>query len=72
MPKEYTVCAAGVCDLSTLTIPVVLAEMNGSTFQCVSIDYDTNTVHLGGETELIVIPLPSNIDSELMILLLPT
>ena len=60
VPKEYAVCGARNCDLSTLIIPVVLSEMNGSTFQCVSIDYyQSNTVHLGGVVELTVYVVPS-------------
>ena len=40
------------CNLATLTIPVVLAEMDGYTFQCFGINYQTNTVLEGIVTEL--------------------
>ena len=53
-------CSEVSCDLSSLTIPVVQSEMDGYTFQCVGIDYNTNTHHLGRQTELSVITLPQD------------
>ena len=49
-----------ICGLDTLTIPVVQSEMDDYIFQCVGIDYNTNTHHLGRQTELSVITLPQN------------
>ena len=51
LPREYEVCCSR-CNLAILTIPVVLAEMDGYTFQCFGIHYQTNTVHEGTVTEL--------------------
>ena len=62
LPKEYKVCQLK-CNLATLTIPVVLAEMDGYTFQCFGINYQTSTVHEGRVTELNVI---SNITGEFL------
>ena len=58
VPMEYTVCGSGNCDLSTLTIPVPLSEMDGTTFQCVSIDYHTNTILLDTKVQLVVTTIP--------------
>lgn len=56
VPKEYIVCAdSDSCDLNYLIIPIILSEMDGYIFQCVSIDYHNNTVHLRRRTELIVV-----------------
>ena len=57
IPREFRVCGE-TCDLITLTIPVLQGEMNGTVFQCVSIDYATNMTFLGGITELYVSPTP--------------
>ena len=66
-PNEFEVChertegnIKGNCDLSSLRIQVVQSEMDGYTFQCVGIDYNTNTHHLGTQTELSVITLTSS------------
>ena len=40
------------CNLAILTIQVVLTEMDGYTFQCFGINYQTNTVHEETVTEL--------------------
>ena len=66
LPQEFTVCQSR-CNLATLTIPVVLAEMDGYTFQCFGINYQTNTVHEGIVTELEVTVLSGNF-SELLLL----
>ena len=64
VPNELLVCSSksieSNCDLSTLEIPVVQSEMDGYTFQCVGIDYNTNTHHLGRQTELSVTTLPQD------------
>ena len=62
LPREYEVCHSK-CNLAILTIPVVLAEMDGYTFQCFGINYQTNTVHEGTVTELNVI---SNVTGEFL------
>ena len=59
VPNEFVVCSE-ICALDTLRIPVVQSEMDGYTFQCVGIHYNTNTHHLGRQTELSVITLPQN------------
>ena len=59
VPNEFVVCSES-CDLNTLRIPVVQSEMDGYTFQCVGIDYNTNTHHLGTQTELSVTTLPQD------------
>ena len=64
MPREYKVCKSR-CNLATLTIPVVLAEMDGYTFQCFGIHYQTNTVHEGIVTELNVTVLSGVFSGEL-------
>ena len=46
VPNEFVVCSLFRCDLTTLTIPVVQSEMNGYTFQCVSVDHYNNTQQL--------------------------
>ena len=51
LPNEYEVCQSR-CDLATLNIPVVLAEMDGYRLQCFGINYQTSTVHEGTVTEL--------------------
>ena len=56
VPNEFVVCSES-CDLNSLIITVVQSEMDGYTFQCVGIDYNTNTHHLGRQTELSVITL---------------
>ena len=61
LPKVYGVCRWR-CDLATLTIPVVLAEMDGYTFQCFGINYQTNSVFEGRMTELNVTVLSANIN----------
>ena len=58
-PREYKVCQSK-CNLATLTIPVVLAEMDGHSFQCFGINYQTNTVHAGIVIELEVTVLGGN------------
>ena len=59
VPVEFTLCSTKrSCEPHVLTIPVAQIEMNGSTFQCVGIDYHNNTQYLGGMTVLEVIPLP--------------
>ena len=60
VPNEFTGCSEANCDPKNLVIPVVQSEMDGYTFQCVSINYNTNTHHLGRQTELSVIPLPQD------------
>ena len=60
VPNEFVVCSEVSCDLSSLTIPVVQSEMDGYTFQCVGIDYNTNTHHLGRQTVLSVTTLTSS------------
>ena len=56
VPDEYRVCDVTRCDPIRFTIPVVLEEMDGNTFQCFSINYQTNEVHLGTKTVLRVLP----------------
>ena len=63
VPRDYVVCSE-VCDLHTLTIPVAQREMDGYSFQCVGIDYATNTVSLGDETVLNVITSPQGLNSK--------
>ena len=58
VPSGFSVCDEISCDLASLVIPVLQREMNGSTIQCVGIDYHNNTQYLGGVTVLEVIPLP--------------
>ena len=60
VPNEFVVCSEIGCDLSSLTIPVVQSEMDGYTFQCVDIDYNTNTYNLGRQTELSVITITTS------------
>ena len=60
VPNEFVVCSEISCDLRTLLIPVVQSEMDGYTFQCVGIDYNTNTHHLGTQTELSVTTLTNS------------
>ena len=55
VPPDYEVCSSEDC----LMILTVTNEMNGSTFQCVTIDYHSNTEYLGVVTELTVIALPN-------------
>ena len=67
VPNEFEVCSKGSegnggsneghCNLHSLRIPVVHSEMDGYTFQCVGIDYNTDTHHLGTQTVLSVITL---------------
>ena len=59
VPDEYRVCDVTRCNPISFTIPVVLEEMNGNTFQCFSIDYQNNAVHLGRQTILTVLPYES-------------
>ena len=66
LPREYKVCQSE-CNLATLTISVVLAEMNGYTFQCFGINYQTNTVHEGIVTELEVTVLSGGFTGELFL-----
>ena len=68
VPRDYVVCSE-VCDLHTLTIPVAQREMDGYSFQCVGIDYATNTVSLGDETVLNVTTLPQGLNSKHSLLL---
>ena len=56
VPDEYRVCDVRVCDPISFIIPVVLEEMDGNTFQCFGINYQTNRVHLGTKTVLRVLP----------------
>ena len=58
MPGDFIVCDEIVCDLNTLTIPVVKVETDGYTFQCVHIDHRNNILYLGDITELEVDSLP--------------
>ena len=60
VPKEFVVCSETNCNLYDLRIPAVQSEMDGYTFQCVGIDYNTNTHHLGRQTELSVTTLTSS------------
>ena len=60
LPNEYTVCDSRSCDPNTLSIPVVLLEMDGYTFQCGRIHYHSSAVWLGDVTELRVTTLPQN------------
>ena len=55
VPPDYEVCSSEDC----LIILTVTNEINGSTFQCVAIDYHSNTEYLGVVTELTVIALPN-------------
>ena len=59
VPDEYRVCDVTVCDPTHLIIPVVLEEMDGNTFQCFSINYQNNAVHMGRQTMLTVLPYES-------------
>ena len=61
IPDEFILCKEETCNLNDLTISVVQSEMDGYTFQCVSIDYNTNTHHLGTLTELSVTTLSSSL-----------
>ena len=63
LPQKITVCQSK-CNLATLTIPVVLSEMDGYRFQCFGINYQTNTVHEGTVTELEVTALRGSNFSE--------
>ena len=58
VPVDFSVCSSESCDLNSLAIPVPKSEMNGTTIQCVGIDYHNNTLYLGGVTVLEVFPLP--------------
>ena len=60
VPNEFVVCSEISCNPNSLRIPVAQNEMDGYTFQCVGIDYNTNTHHLGRQTELSVITLTSS------------
>ena len=60
VPIQFVVCSEISCNLRSLRIPVVQSEMDGYTFQCVGIDYNTNTLHLGRQTELSVTTLPQD------------
>ena len=60
IPDEYILCKVEACDLNDITVSVVQNGMDGYTFQCVSIDYNTNTHHLGRQIELSVITLTSS------------
>ena len=60
VPDEYIVCDVTLCNpKSSFAIPVVLEEMDGNTFQCFSIDYQNNAVHLGRQTILTVLSYES-------------
>ena len=59
VPDEYRVCDITRCDPLHLTIPVVLEEMDGNTFQCFGINYQNNTVLLGRQTMFTVLPYES-------------
>ena len=59
VPDVYRVCDVTRCDSTSFIIPVVLEEMDGNTFQCFSIDYQNNVVHLGSQTMLTVVPYES-------------
>ena len=59
IPGDFVVCRSDSCELDVLTIPVAQNEMDGYTFQCVGIDYHSNTHNLGGVTVLEVLPLPT-------------
>ena len=58
VPSGFSVCDEISCDLASLVIPVLQREMNGTTIQCVGIDYHNNTQYLGAVTVMEVIPLP--------------
>ena len=58
VPRDFVVCSEETCDLLTLQIPVAQEEMNGSTFQCVSIDYHNNSLNLGDLDVLVVTTFP--------------
>ena len=60
VPIQFVVCSEISCNLRSLRIPVVQSEMDGYTFQCVGIDYNTNTHYLGRQTELSVTTLPQD------------
>ena len=68
-PNEFEVCGESryrennyyYCNRHSLRIPVVQSKMDGYTFQCVGIDYNTNTHHLGRQTELSVLTLNSSL-----------
>ncbi len=62
VPGDFIVCSETRCDLNSLTIPVVWSEMDGFTFQCVSINYRNNTQYLGGVIVLHVSPPPQGIN----------
>ena len=63
VPREFVVCGGTACNLHSLTIPVTQREMDGYTFQCVSVDYNTDILHLGEVTVLHVTTLPSGFNS---------
>ena len=58
VPRDFVVCGEEICNLLTLKIPVAQEEMNGSTFQCISIDYHSNTFNLGFLNVLVVTTVP--------------
>ena len=58
VPTGFVVCNQIFCDPTTLQVPVLQIEMDDYVLQCVSIDYNSNILFMGGETVLDVIPLP--------------
>ena len=65
LPREYKITCCLRCNLASLTIPVVLAEMDAFTFQRFGINYQTDTVHEGTVTELNVTVLSGGFTGEL-------
>ncbi len=61
VPRDFIVCSEISCDLDALTIPVAQSEMDGSTLQCVIIDYNDNTQYRGEETVLDVTTIENGI-----------
>lgn len=53
VPRDFVVCSSE--NINCLEIPNIESEMDGYTFQCVSIDHHRNTQYLGGVTALTVI-----------------
>lgn len=54
VPRVFTVCSQGICDLRKLLIPLALKEMNSSSFQCIKINYQSNSTLLGRQTNLTI------------------
>lgn len=61
VPTYIVLCSTNrSCEPNILTIPVALAEMDGYTFQCLSVDYCNNTLHMGERVALEVLILPED------------